>query len=172
MMIPQRIKMKKLRGYSLLEIILVTSFVLIFLIVINPALYVERFSKMLVKMNVLNESNILINKLNALSFSQCEPQLLMPYRFDFNHSSTPFSLLLNTDGVSIENQTINASAYLYRFIDLAESSGFNYFNYFAQESSVLDDVVYVNLNLASSLTNYNMSLFFDCHLHQIHLGEF
>ena len=53
----------RLLGYSLLEIILVTTMLIIFIIVINPGTYIDHFSKILFKMNVLNESELLINKM-------------------------------------------------------------------------------------------------------------
>ncbi|RAP24684.1 hypothetical protein DID73_00980, partial [Candidatus Marinamargulisbacteria bacterium SCGC AG-343-K17] len=61
----------RLKGYSLLEIILVTTFIIIFIVVINPGTYIDRFSKILLKMNVLNESELMINKFNSLANSQC-----------------------------------------------------------------------------------------------------
>ena len=84
----------KVSGYSLLEVFMVTTFLLVFLVVINPALYVERFSQMLVKMNVLNESNLMTNKLMMQSFSSCESVLTQSDRFDFLLSGRPLSLFL------------------------------------------------------------------------------
>ena len=39
----------KLHGYSFIEIFLVTSFLIVFLFVINPATYIDYFSNVLVK---------------------------------------------------------------------------------------------------------------------------
>ena len=77
------IHIMKVKGYSLLEIILVTSFIIIFIVVINPGTYIDRFSKMLLKINVLNESELLVAKLNSFAYDDCDIQGVSSVGIDF-----------------------------------------------------------------------------------------
>ncbi|MGC6367459.1 MAG: hypothetical protein ACON35_05600 [Candidatus Marinamargulisbacteria bacterium] len=161
----------KVSGYSLLEVFMVTTFLLVFLVVINPALYVERFSQMLVKMNVLNESNLMTNKLMMQSFSSCESVLTQSDRFDFLLSGRPLSLFFNSGGLFLKNQQTNASVLLYRHLSLNDSEGFVYYDHH-NELSVGSEVYFIDFNYGSSILNYATRISFNCLSNQIELGAY
>ena len=116
----------KVKGYSLLEIILVTSFIIIFIVVINPGTYIDRFSKMLLKINVLNESELLVAKLNSFAYDDCDIQGSSSVGIDFLHGQDVLSLRFDSNQLIIQNLGTNAEAVLYRHVSPTSLTGFNF----------------------------------------------
>ena len=117
----------RLSGYSLLEIILVTTMLIIFIIVINPGTYIDHFSKILFKMNVLNESELLINKMNAYSFNDCTVQSISNTNVRFVTLGEDLSLSISNT-FSVVNHQTSFDATLFANIDSSLSLGFSFYD--------------------------------------------
>ena len=163
----------KLSGYSLLELVIVTTFIIIFLVVINPGTYINRFSKILLKINVLSESSLLINKLNTISVSKCSPILLSESSFQYLVDNTNFSIAFNNDALSITNLNSNSQAILFQYLDWTKSNNFVYLDVFFQDTISPDSLMLIDISLYSSLLlNRNVSGSILCDSQEIVLGAF
>ncbi len=163
---------QRLSGYSLLEIILVTTFIIIFIVVINPGTYIDRFSKILLKMNVLNESELLVNKLNSFAYKQCSPQSMGGANFTFSTNQGLFSLQFDSDQLLIMNLNSSSSAVLYRHLDPLQPKEFDYSTVFFTPPASVSDVFFIDLSFHSSLLDYAVMGSIVCNDHQIVLGAF
>ena len=160
----------KVKGYSLLEIILVTSFIIIFIVVINPGTYIDRFSKMLLKINVLNESELLVAKLNSFAYDDCDIQGSSSVGIDFLHGQDVLSLRFDSNQLIIQNLGTNAEAVLYRHVSPTSLTGFNFYNsYF---SSAVSDIRFIDILFKSSLLDYDVVGSIVCRDHKVVLGQF
>ena len=72
---------------------------MVFLIAINPATYIERFSHLFLKMNVINESNLLLNKLNSFGGQNCTVQSYSPYSVQLLFNYQPLTISLDNGRV-------------------------------------------------------------------------
>ena len=163
--------MTQLKGYSLLEIILVTTFVLIFMVVVNPGTYIDRFSSVLLKMSVLNESMVLVNKLNMISMSNCEAQSLQQQSFLFLMQNQPYAIHLDTN-ITIQNTTSETKGVLVKYINEAASNGMDYYNSYFSLASSPSDLRFIDLVFHSSLLDHMALASFTCSNQQIDLRRF
>ena len=163
---------KSFKGYSLLEIILVTSFIIIFIVVINPGTYIDRFSKILLKMNVLHESHLMVNKLNAISLDFCTPQALSSSSFNYLIGGTLYSLKFDNDQLLIQNLSSNVTAVLYKHIDSTQLNEFTFFNAFFSPAGSASDLAFINYRLNSSLMENSLQGAFICDNKTLVLGEY
>ena len=163
---------KHLHGYSLLEIILVTSFIIIFIVIINPGTYIDRFSRMLLKMNVLNESDLMVNKLNGLSFASCVPQSLTSQSFGYLVDGVSFSIQFDQDQLRVSNLTTNVSAILYQHVDATKNNQFSYVDHLFSETFDASDVMMIYYQLHASLLPVSLQGGFLCNDKSLVLGGF
>tara|TARA_Y100001935_G_C17309684_1_gene514925 strand:- start:3799 stop:4296 length:498 start_codon:yes stop_codon:yes gene_type:complete len=163
---------KHVKGYSLLEIILVTSFIIIFIVVINPGTYIDRFSRLLLKMSVLQEADLMINKFNSLSLVPCVPQSLGGHSFGYSLDGALFSFQFDQNQLVVNNLSSNVEAMLYQHVDSSKINEFSYFNHFLTETLNPSSVVLVHYQLNSSLIDSTLVGSFICNSQSIVLGEF
>lgn len=163
---------KYVRGYSLLEIILVTSFIIIFIVVINPGTYIDRFSKILLKMSVLQEADLMINKFNSLALVPCVPQSLTGQSFGYLMDGALFSFQFDQNQLVANNLSSNVEAMLYQHVDSSKINEFTYLNSFLMETSNPSSVALVHYQLHSSLIDSTLIGSFICNSQSIVLGEF
>ena len=162
----------KLRGYSFIEIILVTTFIIIFLVVINPGTYIDRFSKILLKMNVLNESSLMVNKLNSFTYDSCFSILMQGSTWQFINNQESLSLRFEDDMFRIKNISTSVDAVLYKFVDSSKTNSFFYFDsYFAPTDSPAN-VEFIDVVFSSSLMDHKVIGSTLCKQPAIVLGAF
>ena len=161
----------RLSGYSLLEIILVTTMLIIFIIVINPGTYIDHFSKILFKMNVLNESELLINKMNAYALNDCTVQSISNTTVRFLTLEEDLSLSISNK-FSVVNHQTSFDATLFANIEPGLSLGFSFYDVYFNQTLTPGDVNYMEFNVASSLLDYQVNGPFICRDYSIVLGEF
>ena len=164
--------MLRFKAYSILEIILVTTFVIIFIIVTNPATYINRFSKMLLKMNVLNESALLVNKINSYAYGSCTKSALSSSSFSFTTNDGYYALFFDSDSFYVKNLLTNTEAVLYRYVNNSSLNTFKYYNYYFNETSLIDDAVFIDLSIHSSLLTHELIGSVFCESQKIILGEY
>ena len=163
----------RLNAYSLLEIILVTTFIIIFLVVVNPGTYIDRFSGMLLKMKVLNESEVMINKFMAVSMGACLPQGLLASEFLFLTNDGNFSIQFDSFGqLLIKNVSAGSEALLYRHVDANELNEFVYRDALFSFTGSPSNVGSIDLFLHSSLVDHQVLGSLVCDDHQVVLREF
>ena len=158
-------------GYSILEIILVTSFSIIFILVINPGTYIDHFSKVLFKMNILNESELMFNKLSVYSLQDCSLNSISNSTVRFNFQNQDLSLFV-TDQMGIYNNQSQLTGVLFSNVNENESNGFSFFDLYFIESQLVSEVSLIKYNIVSSLMDYTIDGAFVCHDYDIVLGEY
>jgi hypothetical protein len=163
---------KHVNGYSLLEIILVTSFIIIFIVVINPGTYIDRFSRILLKMSVLQDADLMINKFNSLSLGSCSPETLEGQSFGYVLDGASFSFYFDQDQFMAANLSSNVEAMLYQHVDSKKMNEFTYLNYFLSETYTPSDVSLIQYQLNSSLIDLTLVGSFGCNSQSIVLGAF
>lgn len=162
---------KRLSAYSLLEIILVTTMLIIFIIVINPGTYIDHFSKILFKMNVLNESQLLIQKMNIYATDDCFLQSVSNSQVRFLNSGNDLSLNIS-DYFSVKNHQTNIDAFLFKNIDLNLSHGFSFYDIYLYQNQIPSDINHIEFSISSSLLDYSIQGTFICKDYSVILGEF
>jgi len=163
---------KRLRGYSLLEIILVTTFIIIFLVVINPGTYIDRFSKILLKMNVLNESSLMVNKLNSFSYTPCASFLVQTATWEFINDQTSLSVRFDYDTLKIKHLSNSIDAVLYKFVDPNKSKSFFYYDSYFSPTIIPANAKFIDVIFYSSLMDHKVIGSAFCSNQSIILGEF
>ena len=158
-------------GYSILEIILVTSFLIIFILVINPGTYIDHFSKVLFKMNILNESELMIHKLSVYLFQDCSLNSISNSNVRFNVEANDLSLVIS-DQVSVLNHQSNISGILFSNVNQSESLGFSFFDSYFTQTQIAGDVSFIEFNIVSSLMDYSINSAFVCNDYNIVLGGY
>ena len=146
------------KAYSLLEIILITTFLSIFVFVLNPGTYVDRFSHMLVKMNLLGQTELVQNKFFSMGFSNCQKVGVLTNQFSYAVDGGLFSLLYSSGELSVTNQH-GQSAILFRGIDDSASNGFRYLNRYYNDSGIPSDVVIIDYSFISTNLDYELKRF-------------
>ena len=164
--------MVRFKGYSLLEIILVTTFIIIFIVVINPGTYIDRFSKILLKMNVLGESELVFHKFNVMSNGSCLPQSVSSSEFSFLTNEGTFSFKIESDQLVLNNLGSGSEAVLYRYMDATLLNEFSYYNSYLFQTYLPNDVKYIDLTLYSSLLDHEVIGSMVCHDQHIILGAY
>ena len=162
----------KLRGYSFIEIILVTTFIIIFLIVINPGTYIDRFSKILLKINVLNESSMMVNKLNLFNYYSCSSILLQNSTWQFINDNVTLSLRFEDETLKIKNVATAVDAVLYKFVDSSKTNSFFYYDSYFSPTISPGNVEFIDVVFYSSLMDHKVIGSALCKEPSIVLGAF
>jgi hypothetical protein len=162
----------RMSGYSILELVIVTTFLAIFLLAVNPATYMKRFSGILLKMNVMEESTLLVHKLNALSTQACQPVALSSTQFQYTQDSQSLTLGMSTNGVTILNNGTNTQALLYNNLELASPTGFVFYTYGGSSTNTASSPLIVDYSVKSSLLDLSIASGSACLPKSIVLGAF
>ena len=162
----------RFKGYSLLEIILVTTFIIIFLVVINPGTYIDRFSKILLKMNVLNESSLMVNKLNSFSYTPCSSFLVQISTWEFINDQASLSVRFDYDTLKIKNLSNSIDAVLYKFVDPNKSKSFFYYDSYFSPTIIPANAKFIDVVFYSSLMDHKVIGSSFCSNQSITLGAF
>jgi hypothetical protein len=161
MPVAKPVNASSMNGYSLLEILLVTTFVIIFMVVVNPGTYIDRFSGILLKMSVLNESMVVVNKLNTVSMSHCRAQALQPQSFSYKTHNQSYALQLQTD-ISIQNSSTGAQGVLLQYLDPSSVNDIEYYSGQFALASDAESLRYADMVVHSSLMEHRVLVSFLC----------
>jgi hypothetical protein len=162
----------KYAGYSLLEILLVTALVIIFIVVINPGTYMDHFSKLLVKMAALNEANGVANKLNTVAFEPCQPLTADMQSFTYAVGNNSFHVFFEDDSLKLSRVDAPLTAVMYRYVDPAVSPEFLYWNRYMQPESQESAIELITLQWQSSLMGDPVQMVMLCRNSVIQLGYY
>jgi hypothetical protein len=158
------------QAYSLLEMILITTFLVIFLLAVNPATYIERFSQVLLKMNMLSQAELIKTKVINMGYSDCEVVTALPAQYSYYIEDTIITLEKTGDSLLLGNQ-YGQSATLMVALD-PNSDGFKYRNRFFDETSNVLDIELIEFSFDSTGFPYKIRGSFRCDSNHIVLNEF
>ncbi|MGA0242636.1 MAG: hypothetical protein ACO3K7_06570 [Candidatus Marinamargulisbacteria bacterium] len=162
----------RLSAYSLVEIILVTTFLIIFIVVMNPATYIERFSKMLLKMMVLDDVTVMNQKLNLMGFDSCDPILASPTQFKLNTKNEVVRYEFSSQSFGVTNPDTGLQGVLYQHIDTTVPPTITYYDAGLIPVTALDQIHFFRVQFDSSLLNYSVDAWGICRRNYQRLGEF
>ena len=158
------------QAYSLLEMILITTFLVIFLLAVNPATYIERFSHILLKMNMLSQAELIKTKVINNAYSDCEVLTALPAQYSYYIDDTVITLEKTGSSLLLGNQ-YGQSATLLVALD-PNSEGFKYRNRFFDETSTVMDIELIEFSFDSTSFPYKIRGSFQCDSNHIVLNAF
>ena len=124
---------------------------------------------MLLKINVLNESELLVAKLNFFAYDDCDIQGYLQWGLIL-HGQDVLSLRFDSNQLIIQNLGTNVEAVLYRHVSPTSLTGFNFYNsYFSLAGS---DIRFIDILFKSSLLDYDVVGSIVCRDHKVILGQF
>ena len=141
------------------------------LVVINPGTYIDRFSKILLKMNVLNESSLIVNKLNSFSYTPCS-SLVQTSTWEFINDQTSLSVQFDSDTLKIKNLSNSIDAVLYKFVDPNKSKSFFYYDSYFSPTIIPANAKFIDVVFYSSLMDHKVIGSSFCSNQSIALGAF
>lgn len=135
-------------GYTLLELSLVTTFITIFLIVVNPATYMSQFSSLLLKIDMMGQAELIKTKFMDIEQSDCEVLDVAPTVFQYRRFQLPFTFDIQNNALRLTNAHNQSATFISK---LDESiNGFQSIDAFFDQTSQISDTVLIDYKFTSA----------------------